>query len=301
MRLVPAILQPLLVWFLPAKWRLNAKWKELETFVAPAVRQQMKAGEDQKANSGTDLLSWMIRDATTDSEKDTSVLTTLCGSVAQASINSVANLVCNMLADLAAHPDILNDVRAEIRTKHAQINGKWDMVALSGLDKLESIMKETARLASSPLIVYSRVVQKDMAVHGVNLKKGQFITMSGRARTMDPVLFEDPAIYKGLRFCEVDKLAEHRARAFATVDTDILTWGAGRSACPGRLIADVAAKLFLISLLDAYDFALVDGRPLQRGIFHEFVFFHPHNTLLVRRRKDAVGIKFHPPTGLDDE
>lgn len=297
MRLLPSMLQPLFVWLLPAKWRLDAKWAELETFVAPEVRRQQQAG---KANSGTDLLSWMVRDATTDFERDPSILSTLCGSVAQASINSVANLVCNMLADLAAHPDVLDQVRAEIRARHEQIGGRWDMSSLSGLDKLESVMKETARLASSPLIVYSRVVQKDTVLNGVLLKRGQFVTMSGRARTMDPVVFEEPELYKGLRFCEEDKIAEHRVRTFATVDTDILAWGAGRSACPGRLIADLTAKVFLISLLNAYDLALVDGKSLERGVFHEFVFFNPEGKLLLRRRKDAVHIKFHPRKGSDE-
>ncbi|KAK8022823.1 cytochrome P450 [Apiospora rasikravindrae] len=314
MRLVPATLQPILVWFLPAKWRLNAKWRELETFLAPEVRrqQQQKALADEgnheceasrKKDTGstpTDLLTWMVRDGSTPFEQDPSVLTTLCGSVAAASINSIANLVCHMVADLAAHPDVLDQVRAEIRTKHKRIGGKWDMATLStGLDKLESAMKETARLASSPLIVYSRVVRRDLVLPldggTIHLQKGQFITMSGRARTMDPTLFEDPERYKGLRFCEdEDSLAQHRARAFSTVDTDILTWGAGRSACPGRLIADIAVKVFLIPLLDEYDFAFADGKPFsQRAMLHEFVFFHPHNSMLMRRRMDAVGIKFH--------
>ncbi|KAJ3580520.1 hypothetical protein NPX13_g28 [Xylaria arbuscula] len=174
------------------------------------------------------------------------------------------------------------------------------MAALSNLDKLESAMKGTAHLASSPLIVYSRVVKQDYVLGGIRLKKGQFITMSGRERTMDPALFESPDSYDGLGFCMPDKLEEHHAKTFRTVDTDILswrrrrpatslhilTWGAGRAARPGRLIAGVAVKVFLIQMLDEYDFALVDGKPFEPGVFHEFVYFNPENKILMRRRGD---------------
>ncbi|RWA10584.1 hypothetical protein EKO27_g4514 [Xylaria grammica] len=276
MRLVPSILQRTLVWFLPVKWSLNRKWRELETILTPEVQRQRGLKEDGKETSGMDLLSWMIRDATTAFEQDASVLTTLCGSVATGSIFSVGNLVCQILADLAAHSDVLDEVRAEIRNKHVQIGGRWNVPALGSLEKLESAMKETARVASSPLIIYNRV----------------FITMSGRERTMDPTLYEDPEVYKGLRFCAPDKIDEHRMRPFRTVDTSILTWGAGRAACPGRAIADAAAKVFLVQILDEYDFALVDGNPPEPSILHEFIFFNPNNRMLCRRREDSIGIKF---------
>ncbi|KAI0805715.1 cytochrome P450 [Xylaria sp. FL0064] len=279
MRLVPSILQPILVWFLPVKWSLNRKWRELETLLAPEVQRQKTLQKAGKETPGMDLLSWMIRDATTAFECDPSVLSTLCGSVATGSI-------------FTAHPDVLDEVRAEIREKHVQIHGRWDIAALSSLEKLESAMKESARLASSPLIVYSRVVQKDCVLGNIPLKTGQFITMSGRQRTVDPVLYDEPHLYKGLRFCKPDKIDEHRTRPFRSVDTDILSWGAGRAACPGRAIANVAAKVFFVQLLDGYDVAFLEGKPPEPSVLHEFIFFNPNNQMLFWHRQDSIGIKF---------
>jgi hypothetical protein len=68
--------------------------------------------------TGMDLLSCMVRDATTDFEQDPAVLTILCGSAATAAIFSVGNLVAHLIADLTANPDILDEVWAEIRTKN---------------------------------------------------------------------------------------------------------------------------------------------------------------------------------------
>jgi cytochrome P450 len=170
------------------------------------------------------------------------------------------------------------------------------MAALNGpgLDKLESALKETARLAPGTLIVYSRVVQRDHVLpDGTQLRKGQFVTVSGPGRAMDPAIYGDDADqYRALRFCEPDKLQEHRAKPFSSVDTDILTWGAGRWACPGRMVADMAAKILLVKLLDEFDFAFVGNEPVKPSAIHEFLFFHPDNKMLLRRRDDAVGIVF---------
>ncbi|KUI71216.1 Ent-kaurene oxidase [Cytospora mali] len=300
MRCIPSILQPFLVWLLPAKWRMLRGWRELGSFVVPEVLRQKEANNNPKTeshNPSPDLVTWMVQDGRTKLERDPDVLTTLCGSVAAGSTYSIANFVCRTLSDLVAHPDVLEAVRAEIHAKNASLvqsnGGRWDLAALGGLDRLESAMKETARLAPGTLIVYSRVVQHDCVLDGVELRKGQFITMSGPGRAMDPAIFEEPKVYKGLRFCADDKtLEEHRARPFRNVDTDILTWGAGRWACPGRQLADMAAKIVLVKLVDEYEFALIGGKQLKPNCVHEFLFFHPDNKLLVQRRKDAVGIKF---------
>lgn len=292
MRLVPAFLQPILVWLVPVKWSMNRRWRELASFVVPEVARRKQSSNSNSVPTSPDLISWMVKDGRTELERDPNVLATLCGSLAAGSIYSIANFVCRTLSELVAHPDVLNQVRDEIRAQDALNHGRWDMAALSNLDRLESAMKETARLAPGTVIVYSRVVQRDCVLGGVELKKGQFVTMSGQSRATDPAIFEDPKTYKGLRFCDEEKLEEHRARPFRSIDADILTWGVGRWACPGRQVADMAVKILLVKLLDENDFAFVGGKPLRPNAIHEFLFFHPNNKMLVRRRNDAVGIEF---------
>lgn len=297
MRCLPPFLHPVLVWLLPAKWSLDRAWRELDSYVVPEVLRQKDTipsniDGNSKTTASPNLISWMVQDGRAELERDPHVLSALCGSVAAGSTYSIANFVCRALSDLAAHPDVLDAVRAEIRAKHVSLDGHWDMEALTSLEKLESAMKETARLAPGTLIVYSRIVQRDCVVGGITLKRGQPIAMSGPGRAKDPAIFEDPAKYKGLRFCAEDKIKEHLARPFRSVDADILTWGAGRWACPGRQVADMAAKVMLVKLLDEYDIAFVDSKPLRHDAVHEFLFIHPDKKMLIRRRTDAVGVDF---------
>jgi len=154
-------------------------------------------------------------------------------------------------------------------------------------------MKESARLVPGTFLIYSRVVKKDHVLsNGIALKKGQTITTSAFRRTMDPEIFENPLEYNGLRYCADDKIEEHRAKPFSSINTDTLIWGAGRWACPGRIVADMSAKILLVKLLYEYDFAFVGGKPLKRSTMHEFLFFDPDSDMLVRRREKASGIVF---------
>ncbi|KAK4234569.1 Ent-kaurene oxidase [Achaetomium macrosporum] len=294
MRCVPACLHPLLVWLLPARWGLVRGWRKLTSYVVPRVlqlKEEFSRTPDRKVSP--DVISWMVEAGRTEMERDPEVLTRLVGSVAAGSTYSIANFCCRTIMDLISHPDVLAAVRAEIREKHAQVRGRWDMATLASMEKLESAMKETARLAPGSLLVYSRVVKKDHVLsNGLELKKGQFVTMSGAMRTLDPDIFEEPREYRGLRFCAEDRIEEHRARPFGSLDTDILAFGAGRWACPGRLISGIAAKILLVKLLDEYDFGFVGNKPLERHCMHEFLFFHPENKMLVRRREDSCGVVF---------
>lgn len=240
-----------------------------------------------------DVISWMVEDGRNELERDPENLTTLIGSIAAGSTYSITNFCCRTIVDLVGHPDVLDAVRDEIRRQNAEVQGRWSMAALAGLEKLESAMKESSRLTPGTFLVYSRVVKKDCVLaNGLVLRRGQFITMSGATRTMDPSIFQDAQEYQGLRFCAEDRVKEHRARPFSGVDTDLLTWGAGRWACPGRLISSMSAKILLIKLLDEYDFAFIGGKPLSSASMHEFLFFHPESQMLVRRREEACGIVF---------
>ncbi|KAI1761979.1 cytochrome P450 [Hypoxylon sp. FL1150] len=288
LRHLPSWLQPIVGWMLPIQWRLRRTWTEIENLVIPVIRQRQQEGSLSK---DLDLLSWMVTDGKLVGETDPRTLSRLAASVAVGGIYSTANIVVGVLADLLSHPEILEEIRAEIREKNEEINGHWNLAALNSLDKLDSVIKETSRLAPGSMLVYSRITQsKHTLSNNVSLRKGQFIAVSGLSRSMDPSLFPDPEVYNGLR--HYSNLDDHRARPFSSIDGDILTWGAGRSACPGRFIANGIIKILLVKLLDEFDFRFVESKPLQKVVCHEFVLFHPFNRLMVKRREHDLGIQF---------
>jgi cytochrome P450 len=289
MRLIPRFLQPVLVWLTPFKWRLGRSWKRLEGFVIPDVQYRTQDIATRCVN--TDLISCMIREASTEEERDPFMLTRLVGSVIAGGTYSSAAFIVGVIADLVNHPEYLKDIQEEIRQVHEEVQGKWDMTAFNRLDKLDSAMKETSRLAPGSLLVYSRYIEQDCVLSsGLQLKKGQFITTSGHSIAMDSEVFPDPRQYDALR--SFRNLERHRAQPFRSVEGDDHRWGAGRWACPGRFIASIVSKIILVKLLDEYEFAFIGNQRPATQVMHEFVFMSPNAKMLVRRKKKIVGISY---------
>ncbi|KAF2478185.1 cytochrome P450 [Lindgomyces ingoldianus] len=290
MRMVPSILQPFVVWLLPARWRLRQSSKELESFVIPeAIRRKSEKQEPPKQ----DLLSWMMHEAKNERERDPYMLTNLLAALAAGGTYSSANFIVGVVFDLVGHPHFLEEIRREIRDKHQESNGNWDFATFNSLHKLDSAMKETARLAPGSNTTYSRVMCKDYTLYnGVTLKKGQFICVNSFRRSMDPSVFPDPEKYDALRAYN-ENLKSHIAQPFRSFYGEDFRWGAGRWACPGRFLASLLAKVVLVKLLDEYDFAFVgsDKRP-PKSVVHEFLYIDPGVELKIRRRETNSGIEY---------
>ncbi|KAI0903465.1 putative cytochrome P450 [Ustulina deusta] len=291
MRCVPTFLQPCLVWLLPARWRLARGWKRMSAYTFPEIerRKRSLSGETSTEEPSPDLLSWMIRDGEAAKVYDPRLLTQLAGSVAAGGTYSTANFICRCISDLTANPDVLVAVRSEIAAKHKELSGRpWTMRDVESLNILESAMKETSRLSQGAVITYSRVAEQEVTLSdNLRLTPGQFITISAYNRTMDPSVFQNPHNYNGFRFVDGDKVTP-----FRIVDNDVLGWGAGRWACPGRFVASIVAKSMLVKILDEYDFKFVNGREPPLTLIHEFGFWHPGNQMRVRRRKEVLGIMY---------
>ncbi|KAF1940882.1 cytochrome P450 [Clathrospora elynae] len=289
--MLPTFLQPLLVWLLPYKWRLEKSWKTLEEFVVPEAEYRKQDPENRCNNP--DLISWMITDAKNDYERDPVVLTRLIGAVIAGGTYSTSVFIMGVISNLVEHPHYFQEIRDEIREMQEKVRGNWDFAAFNALDKLDSAMKETSRLAPGSLLVYSREVQEDCALSsGLHLHKGQMITTSGYSRAMDPGMFPDPLKFDALRAYDKD-LDRHRAQPFRSVnEAEDYRWGAGRWACPGRFVASIVAKTILVKLLDEYEFKFVQGKRPPTHVLHEFVFMSPQSRILMRRREKNSGIVY---------
>ncbi|MCJ1382087.1 hypothetical protein MMC17_005199 [Xylographa soralifera] len=234
----------------------------------------------------------MVREAKNEKDADPHLIKGIVGSTAAGATYSSAALIVGVVADLVANPYFLQVICEEIRAKHEEVNGNWDVEAFNSLEKLDSAMKQTVRHAPGTYLVYSRVMLNDYILSdGLTLKKGQFVCISGYSRANDPALFPNPEEYDALRAYN-HNLQDHRAQPFSGVLADDFRWGAGRWACPGRYIATLMAKVILVKLLDEYEFKLVGGKGSPNALLHEFVFFHPNTEVLIRRREINSGIVY---------
>ncbi|KAH6847007.1 cytochrome P450 [Chaetomium sp. MPI-CAGE-AT-0009] len=160
-------------------------------------------------------------------------------------------------------------LRAEIEGVLAEHGGQWDKRALAKMQKLDSVMRESARLNSFVTIGLSRaVVAKDGIVtpSGVRIPRGVTVNVPSYPVFQDSDIYPDAREFKPFRFAEQrsDESVEYvkrAAKAFATTSTDYLAFGHGRNACPGRFFAANELKLMLAHLVLSYDIDIGGERP----------------------------------------
>ncbi|XDG06997.1 hypothetical protein ABKA04_006612 [Annulohypoxylon sp. FPYF3050] len=291
MRFVPNMLKPIFIWLLPSKWQLRHTWKYLDDNLLPEIIRQQQ--ENSTYIPHPNLLSFVVKDERNTVGGDPYLLSKLVAAVAAGGTYSTANLATGVIIDLTGQPEFLEEIRQEIAEQHKKCNGNWDLAAFNSLDKLESAMKETSRLAPSSLIVCGRNIHQDHTLsNGLLLKKGDSIGVAYFSKSMDPRVFDNSQDYNGKRFYEKG-IEELRTHPFRGIDGEILTWGAGRYACPGRFIANLAAKITLVKIIDEYDFKLIEGKRPRNVVLHDFKFVHPNSQLLMRRREKTLGIKYN--------
>ena len=151
------------------------------------------------------------------------------------------------LLELLRHPQILSEVREEIRTRYAD-EAAYTFESLRELEKTEGAVKEALRI-HPPLFILLRAALRDCEILGYQVKKGNWVAVSPLVAHRDESVFKnalefDPGRYGPGR--------EEDRKPFAYI-----SFGGGRHKCMGNAFAILQIKTIMAVLLDRYDFELV--------------------------------------------
>ncbi|KAL9603416.1 MAG: hypothetical protein Q9179_002186 [Wetmoreana sp. 5 TL-2023] len=194
--------------------------------------------------------------------------------------------VVHVLYDLATYPDYVEPLGEEIQNT-ANKDGGWHKSSYSKLRKLDSFIKESQRCNPPSMLSYHRVMAQDYTLNNeTKLTKGTHIAMAVSAIQNDPDVTPSPEVFDGLRYYRIrQQPGEGHLHQFATTESNMLNFGHGKNACPGRFFASLEIKTILVKLIMDYDFKFLDelGRPANLKA-HEFIFPNPEGQLLVEKR-----------------
>ncbi|KAL8917290.1 MAG: hypothetical protein Q9172_005916 [Xanthocarpia lactea] len=286
MRLFPTWTHPILSKLMPSIWKGHSYIRQSQKLLVPEILRRKELMATDKLDRGTHdtLLSWMIECADA-SESDPNHLAHLEIVISLAAIHTSQMNAVHVLYDLCAHPDCLEEIRQEIREVGGEVD--WQKTSYAQLRKLDSFMKESQRFNPPSMLSYHRVMQwRHVLSDGTILPKGAHICMPVNAIQMDPEVTTDPEVFDGLRYYKQrQNPGEGHLHQFATTEKNLLNFGHGRYACPGRFFASLEIKVILVRLIMNYDFKFLDGRGRPPNLrAHEFLFPNPDGELLVRFR-----------------
>ncbi|KAF5345743.1 hypothetical protein D9758_011873 [Tetrapyrgos nigripes] len=236
------------------------------------------------ADRPNDLISWLIHDNPGGKFRTVTDLVMRILSVNMASIHSTSIEFTNTLFYLAIQPShVINTLREEIDTVVKEHG--WSKISIGYLWKLDSFMKETARMASSNGLAVERKVMKEFALSdGTVIPVGTVLTVPSLAIHHDEVgvfiaapetltdfcciitiafldtkrNFNESHVFKPFRFSDM-RTNERIKHQMVTPNAEYIFFGAGRHACPGRFFAVNELKILVAHTLMTYDLKLEDN------------------------------------------
>ncbi|KAF5024599.1 hypothetical protein F66182_3362 [Fusarium sp. NRRL 66182] len=306
LRPFPRLLRPLVALMLPTYHRLHADVASARRIVARVVssRQAAEAQRSAEQEKSTDILQWLMDEATGD-EKKVENLSQRILILSLASIHTTALTMTQALYDLCASPEYLEPLRDELNDvliKH----GGWQKTTLNYLLKLDSTLKESQRLHPVFLLTFNRIFHQPMTLsNGTHLPAGTRVAAPSHSMLQDPANvpgLTEPSKFDPFRYSRIREDAAHPENAqrflFAMTDPRNMAFGYGKYACPGRFYASNEMKLVLAHLLLRYDIKLPDGSTRPKNFtFDSDMFPDPRGRLLIKRRdisdptiSDLVGL-----------
>ncbi|KAL0780641.1 hypothetical protein CaCOL14_001976 [Colletotrichum acutatum] len=255
----PKFLRPVLYRFLPQIIALKKYGEVARTLILPEIEERRRlrdAGADIKFN---DALEWYYKNSSKRGKEEDFDAVSAMISLAFASTHTTVDLLCNVLYDLAAHPECIGPMREEIDKVLAE-DGGWKKTTLYKMRLMDSFLKETQRMNPVQLTAMNRYVkQTTILSDGTRLPKGSLLAISLEG-LRDASQFADPDVFDGFRFARKrQEPGQENQWQFTSTRNEFPSFGHGQWSCPGRFLVANELKIFLAELLLRYDIGYPAG------------------------------------------
>lgn len=267
---MPRLLRPLVanVSYAPA-WLLH---KYLAHLLRPTVEQAIKdvsaASKEGSSSPEKPTLIHLLLARYKPGELDTEQLIKDVITATFESTPTTAVSLYWMLTELVLRPDLVEELRSELESVLLS-DGTLPPTQLTELAKMDSFMRESARVNTFHYLGLNRILQQDFQFSvGPRLPKGTIICVDQDNIHNSGALYPNPEEFDALRFYQKRKQPGHETRhQYASNGPELLTWGDGPQVCPGRMFATNTIKILLAQLLLNYDLQLPAGayKPERRS------------------------------------
>ncbi|TVY78489.1 Cytochrome P450 monooxygenase ccsG, partial [Lachnellula suecica] len=285
---------------------IKSMWKHrarARVILAPVLQSRIDATEKLKASGRKnpkgprkyeDGVQWLL-DAHTAHGKalTTDQLAQDLFVIMTASIHSTSGAGLAIIFDMLGHPDTLSNIIQEIQQIQSQLEGGvWTRRSLGDLRLLDSFMRESARVhALTHYTAAQRIPTAPWKFNdGLEIPAGTTMAFPSYHHNFDPAIHPNPETFDARRHLRKREGIDTHKFHFASASEDMLGWGVGRHACPGRFFAQETLNLLLIQLLTRYEFKYPDGtEEIPRFLpMNLFLVPNPALPILVKERTEIL-------------
>ncbi|KAI1370302.1 cytochrome P450 [Hypoxylon crocopeplum] len=306
LRMFPTWVQWAIAPLLPTARAPQRYLRRTKRLLGPRIAKLIMLGDDagwepsDDSPYDTNLLAWLASSAR-GRNRDPDVIAQALVLVALASVHTTLLRMVSVLYDVTAAGSGLRDQLVnEIAAIAAAGPGGWGSDAYGRLHKLDSVLRESQRMSPPVVTGMKRVFARAHTFgDGTHVPAGAYACMPVHAIENDEAHTPDPGRFDGLRSFRARQEWERQAASsrnsnsseflFDTPTLTSLSFGYGKTACPGRFFASHAIKVVLVKMFSDYEFRFLPGAGRPPGIMaHEFLFPSPEQKILVRRNKEAA-------------
>lgn len=314
----PAWLRPVGQYLVSDLGKLRRDTARAREMLTPIVEERLRDMEycptSFEATKSDDLIQWLLDALPESQRRDVHAQAELQLILSAASIHTTNNLLVDCIYDLAAHPDVADELRAEAiavleSKKKTGIDGWARKDSMAKLKKLDSFMKEVQRLSGNVTSFIRKVRQPITLSDGTQLPAGTKILAPQCGISHDARYFPDPETFDAFRFYRLrmrgpdsDSIDgdsssdttgssgnnnQHRFQFTTICDTN-MNFGAGKHACPGRFFAGNEIKMILAYFLINFEMRLKPGQGRPKPMLLMMTKAPDPNAEILFRRRSVV-------------
>lgn len=297
LRLFPPWLHPFLFYILPSYWNGRSYLKSAKALLGPKLHNFITRNDNgswttEDSEGESNVLAWLAELAKgTDRNPDTLAHVEVL--LALASVHTTLLRMVNVLYDLTANPQYLEELKLEIQRETESKEG-WNNNSYSKLHKLDSVLRESQRMSPPTTLGLKRLFKQSHTFsNGLYISEGTYVCLPTFAIENDPEHTENPERFDGLRAYR-QKQQESLSGGvtasgagkhdFSSADRTVLSFGYGKASCPGRFFAALIIKMLFVKLLTEYEFSFLPNTERPKNLMlHEFLFCWPWQKMLFRK------------------
>ncbi|KAJ6585924.1 cytochrome P450 [Mycena capillaripes] len=286
-------------WFatMPNRRHSGIAMKHLQPLVARRITDMRAKAADPTYpwEEPEDFITWMVRESfKRDTDHETSVhhLSYRIVLLNFGGITTTSIMVVNAVLDIWSTPNTA-DVIAALREEAECVlkeHGEWSKAALVKLHRLDSAIRESARVSAIGGNALARRVKIDgfMLPNGLAVPKNYTIGVSMDGIHFDEEHYDRPTVYDPFRFSRPREEAlasekRHVNEDLVTTSVHWLPFSHGLHACPGRFFAANNVKIILAQLLLDYEIQPFATRPPNVAI-GDMSVVPVDATMMIRKR-----------------
>lgn len=201
------------------------------------------------------LIQWLLDVTPPDALADKDLLLARLLHLMVAAVHTSATSFLETVHELVLHPEIHEELQGEILSVFGEF-GSWSKQALSKMIKIDSFMRECARLHPFLAGALEREAMRDFALSdGSVISKGMKVSVPQYSMAYDETIYGKTAHeFDAFRFSK--KRAEpgqELNHSFVQTGSNYIHFGHGKHACPGRFFASNEIKVLLVYLISRYE------------------------------------------------